>query len=266
LEDLTLVRKPFIILKSLAVAGSLLAIGQSGMLSSPANANEMLAETGKVISNTGKAIWDTTSEFFSNLQLAAMPNLQMAEKGMSQAESGNTGLYFGANYSVARIGSYNLKYRTNAKEAWELDSNVSGSAQLGYDFGLVRLDVKAVATDGGVDTIGGAAAGNDRSNVAVATANIYWDLMRSEVADEIALVPYVGVGGGAIGFHASAKTTDAGGDHHNGIGYAATGHAGINVEVHENVGIVLGYQYVRGYGAHEEVGIHLGEIGLRLTY
>ena len=137
----------------------------------------------------------TTSEFFSNLQLAAMPNLQLAEKGMSQAESGNTGLYFGVNYSVARIGSYNLKYRTNAKEAWELDSNVAGSAQLGYDFGLVRLDVKAVATDGGVDTIGGAAAGNDRSNVAVATANIYWDVMRSEVGDEIALVPFSFVDG-----------------------------------------------------------------------
>ena len=169
------------LVRSVAVAGALAVAGNSGLLISSAYASDP-------ITDTGKAIWENTAEFFSNLQLATlpdigMPNLEMASTEMSQAASGNTGLYFGVNYVRASIGKYDLKYRGTNEVAWELDSKIAGSAQLGWDFGLVRADLKAVATDGGVNKIGGVEAGEDRSNIAVATANIYWDIMRSEAAE-----------------------------------------------------------------------------------
>jgi hypothetical protein len=260
LEDLALFRNDLKIFRSAAFVG---VVASSTLL-----AFTSVATASDPITNTGKAIWKSTSDFFSNLQLASSPysSSQLASNDYSQSNSGNTGLYFGINAATANIGKYNLKYRSTSEVAWELDANVAGSAQLGWDFGLVRADLKAVATDGGVDSIDGVSAGNDRSNIAVATANLYWDVLRHEASNNLAITPYLGVGGGAIGFHASAKTVDAGGDHHNGIGYAATGHAGLNFEVHEHFGIVAGYQFVRGYGGHDEVSMHLGELGVRLTF
>ena len=253
-------RNDFKVFKSVALAG-ILASSSVIALTSASNAADPFSETGK-------AIWKSTSDFFSNLQLASSPSRssQLASNEYSQSASGNTGMYFGVNATLAKLGKYNLKYRSTDEVEWELDSNIAGSAQLGWDFGLVRADLKAVATDGGVKSIDNASAGEDRSNIAIATANLYWDVMRHEASDDLAITPYLGVGGGAIGFHASAKTTDAGGDHHNGIGYAATGHAGLNFEIHDHLGIVAGYQYVRGYGGHDQVNIHLGELGLRITF
>jgi opacity protein-like surface antigen len=221
------------------------------------------------------SIFSGISEFFTNIQLAdAGSSLLAGGHEMSQKASGNTGLYFGVNYANARVGDASLKYRSENEVKWDLQSEIAASAQLGWDFGLVRTDLKAVAMDGGVDQVDGNATTNDRSNIAVVTANIYWDMMRTVYGDT-AIVPYVGVGGGAVGFTANARSsvdpTDGSnnsnnGDGHDGVGYAAAAHAGVNFEVHDNVGIVLGYEFIRAFGGHDTVNMHVGEVGLRFIF
>ena len=210
------------------------------------------------------------SDFFSNIQLADVSS------DMKQSSAGNTGFYVGVNYvGHADFGNTSLKYRSTEEVPWKLDSDVAASAQVGYDFGLARIDLKGVATDGGIDKIDGNDVGNNRSNVGVVTANAYWDIMRTEIDKDIYVVPYVGVGGGIIGFRTKGVSTvdptdgsgaNNGGDGHNGVGYAATAHLGFNVEIMDHFSVVAAYQHVRGMGGHDTTAINLGEVGLRLTF
>jgi hypothetical protein len=221
------------------------------------------------------------SDYFSNLNFAGLgdglSNLSAElSPEMRQSASGNTGPYFGVSFvGYNDIGDVDLKYRGTSKVAWVMDVDHGASARVGWDFGLVRVDLKGTATDGGVDTIDGNATADNRSNIGIVTANIYWDVMRTEIEEGLAIVPYVGVGGGGIGFHtkaiSSVDPTDGsgannGGDGHSGIGYAAAAHAGVNFEINDHMGVVLGYELVQGFGGHNDTAIHLGEIGIRVTF
>ena len=83
-------RKDLKVLRTVAIA-SVVAVGQLGASLSVANASDPILETGK-------AMWKSTSDFFSNLQLASAPSTQLASGQYSQSASGNTGPYVGVNY------------------------------------------------------------------------------------------------------------------------------------------------------------------------
>ena len=203
-------------LKSLSVAGALLASGPLTLVGSA-----------------------SASDFFSSLQFAdlgsGLSNLSAElSPEMRQSAAGNTGPYFGVSFvGYSDIGDIDLKYRGTTKSAWALDVDHGASARIGWDFGLVRVDLKGTATDGGVDTIAGNSTADNRSNIGIVTANIYWDVMRTEIEEGLAVIPYVGVGGGGIGFHTEAISSvdptngsgaNNGGDGHAGVGYAAAAH------------------------------------------
>jgi len=256
-------------LKSVALAGVVCFAIQGGSLVPSATAGEW---------------W---SDIVPDVELAGLiPTWDGFPDAMHQANSGNTGGYVAVNYQFWQdVTGVPLEYQADVPVDWDFDINNAGSVQLGTDMGLIRLDLKLTAMDGGIDSIDGVTGKIDRSNVAIGTANAYWDILRYQPIPDfqyLAFTPYIGVGGGMLAFRATATKVGAavssqarfnGGDNHLGWATALAGRVGLQVEILDHLGLTVGYNYVRPFGiwgvsqkrnvSHD---LHMAEAGVRLTF
>ena len=196
--------------------------------------------------------------------------------------SGNAaeGGYIQASYTFGTAGDdMDAKYRTGADVNWGLDSDDEGSATLGWNHSSgVGLNIKLNYAEGSVDTIAGVAATDgDNFNYAAATIGITYEIDRFELekGSAFALVPHVGVGiGYDAGYMGGKKNTDencngpeagsvtcSSGDDRSDHGTVYRVSVGGLIELHENLGLNLNYDYLSGL-----TDSHIGSAGIRLMF
>ena len=104
----------------------------------------------------------------------------------------------------------------------------------------------------------------------IATVNAYWDIMRENVVDDVYITPFVGLAAGATGGFMRGNNGGAdngqtgGGDDRSGVGAAYGGHAGLYLEVTENIGLTS--EYTMLHASKGNNNIHMANVGLRLTF
>jgi outer membrane protein W len=161
--------------------------------------------------------------------------------------------------------------RDNLAATWDLDRMTGAKAQIGGDFGHIRLDAKLRAMRGDINSISGTPGGTtteDEAIIAVGTLNAYLDVYDIPVGEFFTITPYVGVGYGfAYGFM-QANAAGAGvdrTDHRNDGGRAKVGMIGALFEVADTVGVTIEYERLdTGFSGQDNV--NNVSAGIRLTF
>ena len=186
--------------------------------------------------------------------------------------NGKSGTYVATSFAMGNFGDIDAKYRSTSTVKWSLESMKGGTLELGHDFGEFRVSARLSAMDGGVDKIAASdvTADSDDAIMGIATVNAYWDIIRENVVDDVYITPFVGLAAGATGGFMRGNNGGAdngqagGGDDRSGVGAAYGGHAGLYLEVTENIGLTS--EYTMLHASKGNNNIHMANVGLRLTF
>ena len=189
------------------------------------------------------------------------------------------GGYIQASYTFGTVGDdIDAKYYSGSAVKWGLDTDKQGSASLGWTHKSgVGLNIKLNYAEGSVEDIDAVTATDgDHFNYAAATVGLTYEIDRLTLDEgtNIGLVPYVGVGiGYDAGYMDAKKNTDincagndgppdcASGDNRYDSGTAYRVSVGGLLELHQNLGLNLNYDYLSGI-----TDSHIGSAGVRFMF
>jgi hypothetical protein len=208
-----------------------------------------------------------------------------------KSDDGNTGVYIGVSYDRGDIDDVTADYlrnqsSQNATSTWQLDDGEGFKIVAGMDFGKLRLDWRFGAISSAVKTIDNAALATDTSKDAVfayTTGNVALDLYRfvligedkawNEAIPVLALTPYIeagfGHGGGWMTGKKNSLTGAGANDKRDAAGHGQVWSygGGALINIASFAGITVGYTRLEmDFAGDSNSEMHLGEIGLRLTF
>lgn len=186
---------------------------------------------------------------------------------------------FGATYDWPSDPS--AKYQTGDAE-YGLDNAKGGKFQVGFDFGKIRLELRAAAHETDVDTVARLAANSpyaeNEAYFGSLRFNLFWDIYRFSFFDQsgffaLGVTPFVGAGVGGAAVYLQAGQTDprdpaSGGDTQVAGGAGGGVGGGILIDITNNVGITLGYDFEAYHFNSSGAAFynHSAEAGLRITF
>jgi hypothetical protein len=216
----------------------------------------------------------TADAFAENKQVAFV-------KEYFNSNDGRTGTYLGASGNMGDIDDITAPYLDatgSALSEWQLDEAYGGKMAIGHDFGKIRLDWRVGAIHSQVETIDNAALEASTSTDAVmaySTLNLGIDLYRFELVNrdfiQVAITPYVGIGGGyGGGWMTGKKNSDTSATNAKrdvaGDGMVYTMEAGVLFNLSDWVGLTFGYNYLHQEFNGIDASAQMGEVGIRFTY
>jgi hypothetical protein len=217
-------------------------------------------------------LFSKTSKFVTS-SVVALSILVLSGVAVADGHSnGKSGTYVATSFAMGNFGDIDAKYRSSGTVKWALEDMKGGTVELGHDFGEFRVSTRITAMSGGVDKIAATdvTADSDDAIMGIATLNAYWDIIRENISDDLYITPYVGLAVGATGGFMRGTNGGAddgqtgGGDDRSGVGAAYGGHAGLFLEVTENIGLTSEYTMI--HASKGSNNIHMANVGLRLTF
>ena len=199
----------------------------------------------------------------------------------AQVHAGDGG-YLQASWTVASMDDASASYRGEASQSFGLDDGDAYSASLGYGFmDNFAVELKLNYVEGAVDSIAGETtrAGSSYNYAAATLGLLYRHRLELEKGSDFAVIPYIGVAAGYDGGYMDVQKDSEGncgpgenetspdgdcasGDNRHDYGSAVRGSIGGLIELHDNIGIDLNYDYIWGTIADN----HFGSAGLRIMF
>ena len=198
--------------------------------------------------------------------------------------SAGDGGYIQASYNWSSMGDVNAKYRGETKVDYGLDdASTAGDLAVGYKVNNFSVELKLNYAEGEVETVENVKSrkGSEYNWAAVTIGGLY-DIERFDIDKNMgmAITPYVGLAGGYdggymngqkdtesscnndVGYDAEAVNAGcASGDDRSDYGFVYRATVGALMEVHNNIGFTINYDYLDGTAQN-----HVWGAGVRLMF